>query len=153
MKKNMKKITVKVNLSIGKPVKEVFEAVLTPVPYFVKKASGSMKEGAKVVWEFEELAKGFPIQVRKVVPNKLIQFEWPQGKGKEMNSVEFNFKPFSKNATTIFISESGWPDTEKWREASYRNCQGWTHMACSLKAYLEYGINLRKGSFVHVKFN
>ena len=149
----MKKITVKVELSIGKPIKEVFEAVLTPVPYFIKKASGPIKEGAKVFWELEELAKGFLIHVRKVVPNKLIQFGWPQGKGKKMNSIEFDFKPLSKNATTVCISESGWPDTKKWRETSYRNCHGWMHMACSLKAYLEYGINLRKSSLVHMKFN
>ncbi|MBI2174557.1 MAG: SRPBCC domain-containing protein [Candidatus Omnitrophica bacterium] len=153
MDKTTEAITVKVELSIGKPVKEVFEAVLNPVPYFVKKTSGPMKEGAEVIWEFEELPKGFSIHVRKIVPDKLIQFEWPRGEGKEMNFVEFNFKPFSENVTTVFISESGWPDTEQWREASYRNCQGWMHMACSLKGYLEYGINLRKGSFVHMKFD
>ncbi|ALO24786.1 hypothetical protein LEP1GSC137_2235 [Leptospira borgpetersenii str. Noumea 25] len=30
---------------------------------------------------------------------------------------------------------------------SYMNCQGWMNMSCCLKAYLEYGINLRKGFF------
>ncbi len=148
----MDTITVNVELSIGKPAKEVFEAVLNPVPYFIKKASGPMKEDVKVVWEFEELPKGFPIHVRRIIPNTLIQFEWPRGEAPEMNSVEFNFEPFSKTITTVFISESGWPGTDTWRKASYRNCQGWMHMACSLKAYLEYGINLRKGSFVHMKF-
>ncbi len=148
----MKTITVQVDLSIGKPVQEVFEAVLYPVPYFIKKASGPLKEGAEVVWEFAELAKGFSVQVRKVVPHKLIQFEWPRGEGKQMNSVEFRFKPYSDKVATVFITESGWPATEKWREMSYGNCRGWMHMACSLKAYLEYGINLRQGSFVHMKF-
>ena len=153
MEKTIAAITVKVEISIGKPIKGVFEAVLNPVPYFVNKTSGSLKEGAEVIWEFAELPKGFPIRVRKVVPNTLIQFEWPRGAGKEMNTVELNLKPFNEHVTTIFISESGWPDTEQWREASYRNCMGWMHMACSLKAYLEHGINLRKGSFVHMKFD
>jgi len=27
------------------------------------------------------------------------------------------------------------------------NSQGWMNMACCLKAWLEYGINLRKGMF------
>ena len=130
-----------------------FEAVLKPIPFFIQQASGPLKEGAEVVWEFQELAKGFPVHVRKVVPNKLVQFEWPRGAGKVMNNVEFKFQPFSKNVTTVFIAESGWPNSEKWRQASYRNCMGWMHMACSLKAYLEYGINLRKGSFVHMKFD
>ena len=148
----MKTITVKVELSIGKPIKKVFAAVLNPVPFFLKKASGPMKTGEEIVWEFAELPKGFSIHVCKVVPNKMIQFEWPRGQGKEMNVVEFSFKSFNKNTTTVFISETGWPQTEKCRQMSYRNCQGWMHMACSLKAYLEYGINLRKGSFIHMKF-
>ncbi|MBE8398177.1 ATPase, partial [Leptospira borgpetersenii serovar Hardjo-bovis] len=32
-------------------------------------------------------------------------------------------------------------------DGSYMNCQGWMNMSCCLKAYLEYGINLRKGFF------
>ena len=148
----METIAVNVELSIEQPVHAVFEAVLNPVPFFVSKTSGPMKEGAEVTWQFAELPKGFPIQVRKVVANKLIQFEWPRGEGQETNAVEFTFQPFSPSVTTVFISESGWPDNAKWRAVSYRNCQGWMHMACSLKGYLEYGINLRKGSFVHMKF-
>ena len=33
-------------------------------------------------------------------------------------------------------------------KASYDNCYGWTQMLCALKAYLEYGINLRQGMFI-----
>ena len=149
----MKIISVKTEISVAKPVKDVFEAVLTPIPYFIRKTSGPIQAGAEVRWEFEEVPKEFSIRVLKVVPNKLIQFEWPRGEGKEMNLVEFKFNPFREKVTTVFISESGWPEDEKGRKASYRNCMGWTHMACSLKAYLEYGINLRKGSFVHMKFD
>lgn len=152
MKKTSKAITVKVELSIGKPVRKVFKAVLEPVPYFVKKTSGPMKEGADISWEFPEFPQGFFIRVRKIVPDKLIRFDWPRGEGDEMNRVEFIFKPFGKNAATVFVSETGWPDRPKWREASYRNCMGWMHMICSLKAYLEYGVNLRKGAFTHMKF-
>ena len=148
----MNTITVRVELSIGKPVKEVFQAVVMPTPYFIHRASGPIKQGAEVVWEFAELAKEFSIHVRTVVPNKLIRFEWPRGAGTAMNSVECTFKPFSPYVTTVFLSESGWPNTATWRKASYRNGMGWMHMLCSLKAHLEYGINLRTGSFVHMKF-
>jgi len=148
----MKPIRVNVELSIAKPIKEVFRAALTPIPFFIKKASGPLETGKKVVWEFAELPNGFSVEVRKVVPQKLVRFEWPRGDGKTMNTVEFIFKPFSKTITTVSISEYGWPDSKKWREASYRNCMGWMHMACSLKAYLEYGVNLRKNAFVHMKF-
>ena len=63
----METITVRVELSIGKPVREVFEAALNPVPFFVHKTSGPMKEGAEVMWEFQEMPKGFPIQVQNVL--------------------------------------------------------------------------------------
>ncbi len=148
----MKTITVKVELSIRKPIKEVFKAVLEPRPFFIEKASGPMKEKSAITWQFAEFPQSFDIHVRKIVPNKLIVFEWPRWQDKRMNKVKFKFKPLKKNGTTVYISESGWPAVAKWRKASYRNCMGWMHMACSLKVYLEYGQNLRKGSFDHVKF-
>jgi uncharacterized protein YndB with AHSA1/START domain len=148
----MKPLTVQVELSIRKPVKHVFKAALTPVPFFLKRASGPMKAGQKITWEFQEFPGGFPVFVRQVVRNKRIRFEWPRDNGQNLNTVEFHFKRFGPKITTMVISESGWPDTKKWRVTSYRNVQGWMHMACSLKAYLEYGVNLRQGSFVHMTF-
>lgn len=152
MKKTAKKITVKAEISVGKPVKDVFRAVLEPKPFFVAKASGPMKAGKEILWEFPEFPGEFPIRVRKIEANKLIRFEWARGEGPEMNLVEFRFKPFSKKITTVYVSETGWPDDDTGRAASSRNCSGWTHMICSLKAYLEYGVNLRKNAFVHMKF-
>jgi len=149
MKKKAKTISVKVEISVAKPVKEVFRAVLEPTPFFVGKVSGPMKEGEKIAWEFADFPGGFFIRVRKVVPGELILFEWPRGEGKEMNRVEFRFKAFTKKVTTVYVTESGWPEAES--EASYRNCMGWMHMICSLKAYLEYGVNLRKDAFIHMQ--
>jgi hypothetical protein len=37
--------------------------------------------------------------------------------------------------------------TEGGLRASYGNCQGWTQMLCALKAWLEFGINLREGMY------
>ena len=54
-----------------------------------------------------------------------------------------NNSPLSSSA----ISESGWRETQKGLDGSYGNCHGWTQMSCSLKAFLEYGINLRKGFY------
>jgi uncharacterized protein YndB with AHSA1/START domain len=57
------------------------------------------------------------------------------------------FEPLNDRETLVTITESGWKDTPKGRESSYGNCGGWTQMLCSLKAWLEYGINLRKGAY------
>ncbi len=147
----MQTITVKSELSIEKPISEVFEAVLKPIPFFIGKASGPMRKGEAITWEFADFPKSFSIQVKEVIPNELIIFEWPRGEGNEMNTVTFKFKAFSDAITTVFVSESGWPATDQYRESSYRNCMGWTHMVCSLKAWLEHGVNLRKNAFVHKK--
>jgi len=45
----------------------------------------------------------------------------------------------------VTITESGWRDTEAGRKSSYGNCMGWSQMEACLKAWLEYGINLREG--------
>ncbi len=57
------------------------------------------------------------------------------------------FEPLGPESTLVKISESGWKENQKGLDSSYDNCQGWMQMSCSLKAYLEYGINLRKGFF------
>jgi len=147
-----KPISFNVELSIRRPLHEVFAAVLYPAPFFIQEASGPLAEGRTVTWRFAEMPKGFSVQVQDVLPDKRIQFDWPRGEGSAVNRVQFTFTPYDDRVTTVYISESGWPATNAGREASYRNCMGWMHMACSLKAYLEYGVNLRQGSFVHMKF-
>jgi uncharacterized protein YndB with AHSA1/START domain len=58
------------------------------------------------------------------------------------------FKPLDAKNTMVQISESGWREDDKGLVSSYGNCGGWMHMIACLKAYLEYGINLRSGGAV-----
>jgi uncharacterized protein YndB with AHSA1/START domain len=155
----MKKISTQIQLTILKPVQNVFAAAALPIPFFVAKASGPLKQGQTIHWTFPEFSTAIPIKVLKVVPNRLIRFQWQGLNGQ--NTCEFTFaKPTTHNpkakvkgnAVTLSIRESGWPDTEKGRKMAQGNTMGWTHMACALKAYLEYGVNLRKGAFLHYKF-
>jgi hypothetical protein len=48
-------------------------------------------------------------------------------------------------STMVQISESGWRDSPEDINSSHGNAGGWMHMMCCMKAYLEYGINLRAG--------
>src|SRR2546422_11762372 len=64
-----------------------------------------------------------------------------------------SFEPLKSNETLVKIVEGKWRSTEGGLQGSYGNCQGWTHMGLCLKAYLEYGINLRKGSFYQQESN
>jgi uncharacterized protein YndB with AHSA1/START domain len=137
-----------VQLKIQKPVPEVFDGVANPKKlsgYFVQKASGPLVEGATVKWKFPEFPDEFDIVVREVVKGERIVFTWPAAGGDYSTRVELVFKPLDGGHTMVQITESGWRDDAQGREAAYGNAGGWMHMMACLKAYLEYGINLRAG--------
>ena len=113
--------------------------------YFTSNASGPLAEGATVKWSFAEVEGEHPVQVRQVATDERIVLAWESYEGGYDVTVEMSFKPLDDGATMVQIRESGWRDTPEGIKGSYGNCGGWMHMACCLKAYLEYGINLRAG--------
>ena len=143
-----------VQIKIQKPVEEVFEAVQDPEKlssYFTNGGAGApLAEGTTVEWAFEdtpgEKVGPFPVRVKKVVPNELIMFEWEGAPGVD-TLVEMNFEADGREATVVRVIESGWPESEENLKRSYGNCMGWSQMISALKAYTEYGINLRKGAY------
>ena len=141
----------KIQTKIQKPVAEVFDAVYNPkkiTQYFAtESASAPLDEGMKVLWRFADYPGDVPLSVKKVVPNEQIEFEWETMEGGYNTHVEMRFEPLSAEETLVSISEGNWKENQKGLNSSYGNCYGWMQMSCCLKAYLEYGINLRKGFF------
>lgn len=156
-----------VQIKIQKPVAEVFDAVHNPeklTKYFATGGSdGPLDEGKTVIWKFNDIGNKIveaPVKVSKVIKNKSIHFSWeasegiydpktgsiPSSAGYD-TSVEMTFEPLNKNETLVKIVEGKWKSTQRGLDGSYGNCQGWSQMVDCLKAYLEYGINLRKGSY------
>ena len=143
-----------VQTKIQKPVEEVFKAVQDPDKlsgYFTNGgASAPLTEGATVQWAFEdtpgEKVGPFPVKVKKVTPNELITFEWEGAPGRD-TLVEIKFEKAGPDETIVRISESGWRENQEELNRSYGNCMGWSQMISALKAYTEYGINLRKGAY------
>jgi uncharacterized protein YndB with AHSA1/START domain len=137
-----------VQLKIRKPVGEVFDAVADPKKisgYFVQAASAPLVAGTTVKWRFAEVPGEHDVVVREVAKNERIVLEWDASEGGYRTRIEMTFKPLDAGNTMVQISESGFRATEKGVAGSYSNCGGWMHMMCCLKAYLEYGINLRAG--------
>jgi uncharacterized protein YndB with AHSA1/START domain len=137
-----------VQLKIRKPAAEVFDAVANPERlsrYFVQAASGPLVEGATVKWRFAEVPGEHDVVVRQVVKDERIVFESSAQSGDYATRVEMVFTPLDHQNTMVQISESGFREDPAGIEESYGNAGGWMHMMCSLKAYLEYGINLRAG--------
>jgi uncharacterized protein YndB with AHSA1/START domain len=151
---------------ISRPVHEVFEAVADPDKlsnYFTTGgAKGRLETGKTVTWDFADFPGAFPVEVIEVVPDRKIVLEWkanegepPNVEGGELKEVGYNttvtmtFTPLEDDTRTMVeIEEKGWRETEGALKASYGNCQGWAQMLSALKAWIEYGINLRDGMYV-----
>lgn len=137
-----------VQMKIRRPVAEVFAAVVDPDKlsgYFVERSSGPLVEGATVMWKFPELGDSFPVVVRQVIAGERLVFEWEASEGGYNTTVEIVFRPLDAHTTMVQVQESGWRDSPASLKSSHDNAGGWMHMLTCLKAYLEYGINLRAG--------
>jgi uncharacterized protein YndB with AHSA1/START domain len=136
---------------IARPVAEVFDAVCDPAKlsgYFTTGgASAPLVEGSTVTWDFADFPGAFPVQVRKVERDRLIELEWKAGDGDYTTTTRFEFEPLEGGATLVRISEGRWRESQQGLDASYGNCMGWTQMLCALKMYVERGINLRENFF------
>lgn len=141
----------RIQTKIQKPVEEVFDAVYNPkkiTQYFAtESASAPLDEDTKVIWRFADYPGDAPLSVTKMIPNKLIEFEWETMEGGYNTHVRIEFESLGSQETLVSISEGNWRENQKGLDSSYGNCYGWMQMSCCLKAYLEYGINLRKGFF------
>jgi uncharacterized protein YndB with AHSA1/START domain len=141
-------LEIKTALQISKPVNEVFEAIVDPSKmsnYFISKGSGRMEEDKEITWQFPEFDMDFPVRISKIERNKFISFHWDMD-GIEL-LVEMTLVPRDGNSTVVTITEKGRNNDEagiKWLKG---NTEGWANFLACLKAYLEYGINLRKGAF------
>ena len=143
-----------VQTKIQKPVEEVFNAVHDPDKlsgYFTNGgASAPLNEGTTVEWRFadnpDDIPIVAPVTVLEVIPNELIVFEW-DGARPGKTRVEMKFEKTGPEETLVKISESGWKENQEGLDNSYGNCMGWSQMLSALKAYAEYGIDLRKGAY------
>ena len=141
-------LEIKTAIQILKPVDEVFEAIVNPTKmsnYFISKSSGRMEEGVQLKWQFPEFDMEFPIRVGKVEKDKYISYYW-EVDGIDL-LVEIKLTSGNSTATIVTITEKSRKNDEggiKWLKG---NTEGWANFLACLKAYLEYGINLRKGAF------
>jgi uncharacterized protein YndB with AHSA1/START domain len=141
-------LEIKTALQVMKPTHEVFEAIVDPARmsnYFISQSSGRMEEGRQLVWRFPEFDMEFPVRVGKIEKDRYISYCWDMDGGEHL--VEMMLIPAGDHATVVTITEKGMENSEagiKWLKG---NTEGWANFLACLKAWLEYGINLRKGAF------
>ncbi|MCF6129411.1 SRPBCC domain-containing protein [Flavobacterium sp. AS60] len=144
-------LEINVAMQISKPINEVFEAIVNPEKmchYFISQSTGRMEEGKELIWKFPEFDIEVPVKIVKAEPN-LISYYW-ENSGENL-LVEIKLSTVDNNFTLVKISEKSMENNEAGLKWLSGNSFGWSNFLACLKAYLEFGINLRKGSFDFMK--
>ena len=138
-------------IQIQKPVKEVFEGIVNPenmTKYFISESSGRLETGKEVIWKFPEFDDKFPVNEIKIDNNSSISFVWDPE-----TVVKITLEKLPDNSTIVRVNENGKELNENNLKWALENSGGWANFLACMKAYLEYGIQLRKGSFDFMRIN
>lgn len=149
----MEFLEIRTAIQISKPVPEVFDAIVDPEKmsnYFISEGSGKLQEGRDVTWKFPEFEETAAVKVVRVVENEYISLQWEGSRGEKL-LVEITLLDMPQNSTLVRITEGKMKNNEQGIKWLARNTEGWANFLASLKAYVEYGVNLRKGAFDFLK--
>jgi uncharacterized protein YndB with AHSA1/START domain len=140
------KIKAKVQMGILRSANEIFESIVDPDKmnkYFITTSTGRMESGKSLTWTWTDFEGEHEVKVGKIEKDKVVSFEW---KGSGVNCVVvITLEAKGENKTLVKITESEWPADYKGANKCMGQVEGWTNFLCCLKAYLEYGIDLRVG--------
>ena len=142
------KLTAKATIQIQKPINSVFEAIIDPTKmnqYFIESSTGRLETDKTVEWKFPEFDELYPVVGKIIRKDEYISFDWSGGKQNML--VEIILEKQTDDSTVVKIVEHEMNDDEAGIKQVIGQTEGWANFLASLKAYLEYGINLRKGAF------
>lgn len=142
-------LEVSTQMRVTKSPHEVFEAIVDPEKmsgYFISSGSERLDLGRAVTWKWADVGGELVVTPQKVKKDKVISFLWSASGVEAL--VTITLEAIESNATLVKVSESGWPTDAQGIARCIQQTQGWMHMLCCMKAYLEYGINLRSGGII-----
>ena len=137
------------SIQIQKPIEVVFEGIINPekmTNYFISESSGILQAGKEVIWKFPEFPDKFAIKEVKIETNRTISFVWDPE-----TVVTISLEKLPDGSTLVSVNENGKEFNEDNLKWVLGNTQGWANFLACMKAYLEYGIQLRKGAFEFLK--
>ena len=141
----MKQLTAKASLQIQQPANVVFEAIANPEEmshYFISESTGRMEEGKDLTWKFPEFPGEFKVKVMKLVPDQEIQFSW-----EPHTTVTIQLEEQEDQSTIVRISDGSKPLSYENATWAIQQTEGWANFLACLKAWVDHGIELRKGAF------
>ena len=145
------KLTAKAFIQIQKSPEEIFEAIINPekMQHYFASGTATMAKGKTVDWWFPEFPDRFPVVVKDIIPYSYISFDWSGGIPDML--VEIKLEVQHDGSTVVRIEEHQMEFTPEDVEKAIQQTGGWSNFLASLKAYLEYGIHLRRGAFDFMK--
>lgn len=142
-------LIAKATIQIQKPVSEVFEGIVNPehmTKYFISESTGRMETGKELVWKFPEFPDECPVKNVEVEPSRSVSFVWDVE-----TVVMITLEAQHDGSTVVKVVEDGKAYNEESLRWVIGNTEGWANFLACMKAYLEYGISLRKGAFDFMK--
>ena len=146
------KLTAKATIQIQKSKNEVFDAIINQNKmnqYFIASSTGAIETGKIVEWKFPEFDDIFPVMGGDLKQDEYISFDWSGGVDDML--VEIFLEKGENDSTIVKVIEHEMNDDEAGIKQLMGQTEGWANFLACLKAYLEYGINLRKGAFDFMK--
>ena len=144
-------LIAKATIQIQKPIEEVFEGIVNPekmTNYFISESNGRMETGKELIWKFPEFPDKVPVEDIKIETNHSISFVWDPE-----TVVTITLEAQADKSTVVKVTEDGKAYNEKNLKWAIGNTEGWANFLACMKAYLEYGIQLRKGAFDFMRKN
>ncbi|WP_143960452.1 SRPBCC domain-containing protein [Litoribacter populi] len=144
------KLTPKATIQIQKPIEEIFDGIVNPekiTRYFLSETSGWLEDGKELIWKFPEFPD-YECIVNQVAieQNRSISFVWDKE-----TTVKISLEEQPDKSVIVRVEEKEKDINEANLKWLIENTEGWANFLACLKAYLEYGINLRKGAFEFMK--
>ena len=139
----------KASLQIQKPIALVYEGIVNPeimTQYFISESTGLMETGKDLVWRFPEFDDKFTVTEVKVETNVSVSFVWDTE-----TVVTINLKQHQEDSTIVEVTEGNKEYSDINLQWLISNTGGWANFLACMKAYLEYGIHLRRGAYDFMK--
>jgi uncharacterized protein YndB with AHSA1/START domain len=143
------KLIAKATLQVQKPVSDVFEAIVDPdkmTKFFISESTGRMDSGKELHWKFPEFSDEFRIWNIVAEKDRLISFVWDKE-----TIIKIQLEAQADGSTVVQVTEDGKDFNESNLKWLIGNTEGWANFLACMKAYLEYGVQLRQGAFDFMK--
>lgn len=142
-------VIIETQMMIRQPVRQVFNAFIDPemtTRFWFSSSTGKLQQDATLIWSWDKYQVSAKVSVTSIIPDQLIRIQW----GEPSTTVDFIFEALNDTQTYLKIQNYNIPlQGDELLAFVIDSTGGFTTVLDSLKAYLDYGIQL---NLVHDKY-